>query len=76
MSWARFPACPRIDSKRITSGSAPRAARTSISTAWRRSVHAQSDAPYARGRLMITARGQGRFTFEVIHGTDKWVTRS
>ena len=38
--------------------------------------HAQSDAPYARGRLVITARGQGRFTLEVIHGTDKWVTRS
>jgi len=38
--------------------------------------HAQTDAPYARGRLVITARGQGRFTFEVIQGADKWVTRS
>jgi len=38
--------------------------------------HAQTDAPYARGRLVITARGQGRFTFEVMHGADKWVTRS
>ncbi len=38
--------------------------------------HAQTDAPYARGRLVITARGQGRFTSEVIHGADKWVTRS
>ena len=37
--------------------------------------HAQTDAPYARGRLVITALGQGRFTFEVIHGADKWVTR-
>ena len=38
--------------------------------------HAQTDAPYARGRLVITARGQGHFTFEIIHGPDKWVTRS
>jgi len=38
--------------------------------------HAQTDAPYARGRLVITALGQGRFTFEVIHRPDKWVTRS
>ncbi len=38
--------------------------------------HAQTDAPYARGRLVITAFGQGRFTFEVIQGADKWVTRS
>ncbi len=38
--------------------------------------HGQTDAPYARGRLVITALGQGRFTFEVIRGADKWVTRS
>jgi len=38
--------------------------------------HAQSDAPYARGRLVITARGQGRFTCEVIQGADKWAIRS
>ncbi len=38
--------------------------------------HAQTDAPYARGQLVITALGQGRFTFEVIQGADKWVTRS
>ena len=41
-----------------------------------RDCHAQTDAPYARGRLVITALGQGRFTFEIIHGPDKWVTRS
>ncbi len=37
--------------------------------------HGQTDAPYARGRLVITALGQGRFTFEVIQGADKRVTR-
>ncbi len=38
--------------------------------------HAQTDAPYRRGRLVITPRGGGRFTFEVIRGIDKWATRS
>jgi 5-methylcytosine-specific restriction endonuclease McrA len=38
--------------------------------------HARTDAPYARGWLLITALGQGRFTFEVMQGTDKWVARS
>jgi 5-methylcytosine-specific restriction endonuclease McrA len=38
--------------------------------------HAQTDAPYARGRLVITPLGQGQFTFTVVRGTDKWATRS
>jgi len=38
--------------------------------------HAQTDAPYARGRLVITALGQGRFTFKIMQGPDKWMTRS
>ncbi len=38
--------------------------------------HAQTDAPYARGRLVITPLGGGRFTFEVIRGIDKWASRS
>jgi hypothetical protein len=38
--------------------------------------HAQTDAPYVRGQLVITAVGQGRFTFKAIQGADKWVTRS
>jgi hypothetical protein len=33
--------------------------------------HAQTDAPYVRGRLVITAIGNGRFTVEVIRGADK-----
>ncbi len=37
--------------------------------------HAQTDAPYARGRLVITPLGQGHFTFTVVRGTDKWTTR-
>ena len=41
-----------------------------------RDCHVQTDAPYARGRLLITPRGQGRFTFEVMHGADKWVIRA
>jgi len=39
------------------------------------SCHAQTDAPYLRGRLVITPLGQGRFTFTVVRGTDKWATR-
>jgi 5-methylcytosine-specific restriction endonuclease McrA len=38
--------------------------------------HAQTDAPYVRGRLVITPLGYGRFTFEVVRGTNKWVTRA
>ena len=34
--------------------------------------HAQTDAPYAHGRLVITSLGAGRFTIEVIRGADKW----
>ena len=34
--------------------------------------HAQTDAPYVRGRLVITPFGGGRFTVEVIRGADKW----
>jgi len=41
-----------------------------------RACHAQTDAPYARGRLVINPLGGGRFTFEVIRGIDKWATRS
>jgi len=37
--------------------------------------HAQTDAPYLRGRLVITPLGQGRFTFTVVRGTDKWAIR-
>ena len=37
--------------------------------------HAQTDAPYRRGRLAITPLGQGQFTFTVVRGTDKWATR-
>ncbi|HKX05054.1 MAG TPA: hypothetical protein VJX71_21350 [Methylomirabilota bacterium] len=33
--------------------------------------HAQTDAPYRRGRLLITALGDGRFTCQVIRGADK-----
>src|SRR5216683_2188563 len=41
-----------------------------------RPCHMQTDAPYLRGRLVITLLGQGRFTFEVVRGTDKWATRA
>jgi 5-methylcytosine-specific restriction endonuclease McrA len=37
--------------------------------------HAQTDAPYLRGRLVITPSGQGQFTFTVVRRTDKWATR-
>jgi len=37
--------------------------------------HAQTDAPYLRGRLVITPLGQGQFTFTVVRGADKWAIR-
>jgi hypothetical protein len=40
------------------------------------SCHAQTDAPYARGRLVITPLGSGRFICEVIRGVDKWAIRA
>ena len=40
------------------------------------SCHARTDAPYGRGRLVITPLGQGQFTFTVVRGTDKWAIRS
>ncbi len=38
--------------------------------------HAQTDAPYARGRLVISPLGEGRFTVEVTRGADKWAIRA
>ena len=38
--------------------------------------HAQTDAPYARGRLVITPLGDGRFTVEVTRGASKWAIRA
>jgi 5-methylcytosine-specific restriction endonuclease McrA len=37
--------------------------------------HAQTDAPYVRGRLVITPLGQGQFAFTVVRGSDKWTIR-
>jgi hypothetical protein len=37
--------------------------------------HAQTDAPYARGRLVIP-RGVGRFGVAVVRGGDKWTRRA
>jgi 5-methylcytosine-specific restriction endonuclease McrA len=41
-----------------------------------RPCHAQTDAPYLRGRLVITPLGQGQFTFTVVRGANKWATRA
>src|SRR5713101_3060008 len=38
--------------------------------------HAQTDALYARGRLVISPLGEGHFTFEVTRGADKWAIRA
>jgi 5-methylcytosine-specific restriction endonuclease McrA len=37
---------------------------------------AQTDAPYARGRLIIIPLGDGRFTSEVTRGADEWAIRT
>jgi 5-methylcytosine-specific restriction endonuclease McrA len=36
-----------------------------------RRCHERTDAPYARGRLVIRARGAGRFTFDIIQRPGK-----
>jgi 5-methylcytosine-specific restriction endonuclease McrA len=37
-----------------------------------RDCHAQTDAPFRQGRLVITPLGDGRFHCEVKHGDSKW----
>ncbi len=37
-----------------------------------RDCHAQTDAPFRQGRLVITPLGDGRFHCEVRHGGSKW----
>ena len=37
-----------------------------------RGCHDQTDAPLAAGRLIVTPLGEGRFTFEVVHGPAKY----
>jgi 5-methylcytosine-specific restriction endonuclease McrA len=37
-----------------------------------RGCHAQTDAPYDRGRLVVTPRGGGQFTLEVVRRAGKW----
>jgi 5-methylcytosine-specific restriction endonuclease McrA len=41
-----------------------------------RPCHAQTDAPYRRGRLVITPLGGGRFACEIARGADKWAIRA
>jgi hypothetical protein len=65
-------------SRSTTWSSAPRGAPTSRLdrlVTLRPPCHARADAPYARGRLVITPRGDGCFTIEVIRGIDKWTRR-
>jgi hypothetical protein len=38
--------------------------------------HAQTDAPYARGLLIVTPLGAGGFTVAVTRGADKWAIRT
>jgi len=58
-----------------TSRSGLRAARTSTSTGWWpcvARVHAQTDAPYATGRLVVTPLGAGHFSWTVVQRRSKW----
>ena len=38
--------------------------------------HAQTDAPYVRGRLVITVVGAGQFAFAITRAADKWAIRA
>ena len=40
-----------------------------------RTCHAQTDAPYAKGRLVVTAIGDGRFTCVVVTAVSKWIAK-
>src|SRR5262249_43227022 len=37
-----------------------------------RACHAQTDAPFSRGRLVITPVGAGRFRCDIVQGHSKW----
>ena len=37
-----------------------------------RPCHEETDAPYAKGRLVITPLGAGRFSFEVVREAGTW----
>src|SRR5262249_51547811 len=41
-----------------------------------RPCHAQTDAPYVRGRLVITPSGGGRFMAAVVRAPSKWAVRA
>lgn len=38
--------------------------------------HAQTDAPYSQGRLVVRSLGGGRFLAEVVTAPDKWAART
>jgi 5-methylcytosine-specific restriction endonuclease McrA len=40
-----------------------------------RDCHAQTDAPFRQGRLVITPLGEGRFHCEVMRGASKWAVQ-
>jgi len=73
------PVAAGAPSRSITSSSAPRGARNfdlDRLVALCPPCHALTDAPYVRGRLVITALGAGRFPCEVTRGADKWAIRA
>ncbi len=39
-----------------------------------RACHERTDAPYGRGRLVVTPLGEGRFTFALRRGAGKWAS--
>ena len=41
-----------------------------------RACHDRTDWPYAKGRLVATAQGAGRFTFQIVYARDKFSLRS
>jgi len=41
-----------------------------------RLCHERTDTPYVRGRLVVIPLDDGRFSFEIIRGPDKWAIRT
>lgn len=75
-AWrCEFPACRRaeaLDLHHVVKRSHGGADSEDNGVVLCRRHHDQTDAPFASGRLVVTPRGGGQFTFEVVVKSGKW----